>query len=85
MSAVTRPTAAASVRRPAPVRGPGRRIGHGNSGIARKRSARIVVVGVLAVVAVYFLVPVYWLVVASTKTRPASTAPLGSCSVIRHS
>ncbi len=67
MSAVTRPSAA-SVRSPAPVRGPARRIGHGNSGIAGKRSTRIVVVGVLAVVAVYFLVPVYWLVVASTKT-----------------
>ncbi|MGW9114858.1 carbohydrate ABC transporter permease [Microbacterium sp. NPDC055683] len=34
----------------------------------RSRASRIVVTGVLVVVALYFLVPVYWVVVAATKS-----------------
>jgi multiple sugar transport system permease protein len=62
---VTRPSAAAL---------PGSTLGRyavtGGSRLARprRRTTRIVVVGVLVIVAIYFLVPVYWLVVASTKS-----------------
>ncbi|HLH57689.1 MAG TPA: carbohydrate ABC transporter permease [Streptosporangiaceae bacterium] len=68
MRAVTR-------SRPAvlPGRAAGRSAGVRETGTAgpagpRNRATRIVVVGVLVVVAIYFLVPVYWLIVASTKS-----------------
>lgn len=32
------------------------------------RSRKVIVTGILALVAIYFLVPVYWVIVASTKT-----------------
>jgi multiple sugar transport system permease protein len=45
---------------------------------ATRIGTRIIVVAVLAVVAVYFLVPIYWVVVASTKTtdRLLGSSPL---------
>jgi multiple sugar transport system permease protein len=67
VSAVTRPSAPAHVRSPLPAARP-RRIRDPETGMFQKRSTRIIVIGVLAVVTVYFLVPVYWLVVASTKS-----------------
>lgn len=71
MSAVTRPSAPVSVRSPVPAARPGPRRRNRDTAITPSRSTRIVVVAVLAVAAVYFLVPVYWLIVASTKS-PAS-------------
>jgi multiple sugar transport system permease protein len=67
VSTATRASAPAPVRRPVPAARPGRIRDH-ETGLAPKRTTRIIVIGVLAVVAVYFLVPVYWLVVASTKS-----------------
>ena len=64
MTAETRP-------RPATSAVAGRTASIGGITRPRRRSTRIVVAGVLTIVAVYFLVPVYWLVVASTKS-PAS-------------
>ena len=68
MSAVTRSPAPATARRPAPAARPSPRARDRETGIPPKRSTRILVVAVLAVAAVYFLVPIYWLVVASTKS-----------------
>jgi multiple sugar transport system permease protein len=47
--------------------------GHGHStpvgaGVGRSRASAIIVTGVLVVVAVYFLVPVYYVLIAATKT-----------------
>jgi multiple sugar transport system permease protein len=67
MRVATRPTAPASLRRPAAARGPGG-VRPGAGGIAQQRSGRILVVAILTVAALYFLVPVYWLVVATTKS-----------------
>lgn len=63
-----------AIRRTSPARAPAsdqprpRRPADGDSGPGTKRSTRIIVVAVLAIVALYFLVPVYWLVVATTKS-----------------
>ncbi len=51
-----------------------RRAASGRTGIdrsaGRKRPSTIIVTAILVVVALYFLVPVYWVIVASTKTSP---------------
>jgi multiple sugar transport system permease protein len=41
---------------------------HHRPGAPRRRSTEIILVAILAIVAVYFLVPVYWLIVAMTKS-----------------
>jgi len=60
---MTSTTASSATRRAtdAPRMGAGRAAG-------RKRSSTILVTAILVVVALYFLVPVYWVLVASTKT-----------------
>ena len=68
MRVVTRPSAPAYTHRPAPARGSAPRLREGESAVAQRRATRILVVAVLTVVAIYFLIPVYWLVVASTKS-----------------
>lgn len=40
----------------------------GSAGAGRKRSSTIIVTGVLTVFAIYFLVPVYWVFVAASKS-----------------
>jgi multiple sugar transport system permease protein len=52
------PVSAAPKRRNAPV----------GAGVGRSRASTILVTGVLVVVALYFLIPVYYVVIAATKT-----------------
>ena len=58
-----RSTAPASTGRPArPARPAKRRV------TGQRRSSTIIVTGILTIVAMYFLVPLYWVVVAATKS-----------------
>lgn len=72
MSATTTPTTPASgpsaPGRPAPARPRGR---------VRRSPGRIVLVAVLTVAALYFLLPVYWLVIAATKSNDSLYGSFG--------
>jgi multiple sugar transport system permease protein len=67
----TRPAAVetpATAAPPIPPKPPKPRTVEGGSAVAEKRRTRIIVVAILSIAAVYFLVPVYWLIVAMTKS-----------------
>jgi len=57
---------------PAPSKAPARKqrasSSTSNRGAGRKPATTILVTGILTIVAVYFLVPVYWVIVAATKS-----------------
>jgi multiple sugar transport system permease protein len=65
MTATQSPTTDAAARRsPLPTRGSQ----SADRMAGKRRSSTIIVTAILAVVAIYFLVPVYWVFVASTKS-----------------
>ncbi len=49
-------------------------------GAGTKPATRIIVTAILTLVALYFLVPVYYIVVAATKTTADLFSTNGSCS-----
>jgi multiple sugar transport system permease protein len=61
-------TATAPATSKAPARKPRASSSTSNRGAGRKPATSILVTGILTLVAVYFLVPVYWVIVAATKS-----------------